>query len=116
MSLQILNVGKPWTQEEDAMLVKLYNNEKLDIFQIAKIHQRAPGGIILRLLKNNLILDKKLARGYDLYKLEDKVKKLDKKGIQKNKYDSDKIIFIDNKEYITNDIGIWEIKKIRGKI
>ena len=98
MSLQILNVGKSWTQEEDTMLVKLYNNEKLDIFQIAKIHQRSPGGIVLRLLKNKLILDKKLARGYDLYKLDKK------KEIRKN--DSDKIIFIDNKEYITNDIGI----------
>ena len=108
MSLQILNVGKSWTQEEDTMLDKLYNNEKLDIFQIAKIHQRSPGGIVLRLLKNKLILDKKLARGYDLYKLDKK------KGILKN--DSDKIIFIDNKEYITNDIGIWEIKKNRGDI
>lgn len=108
MSLQILNVGKSWTQEEDTMLVKLYNNEKLDIFQIAKIHQRSPGGIVLRLLKNKLILDKKLARGYDLYKLDKK------KEILKN--DSDKIIFIDNKEYITNDIGIWEIKKNRGDI
>lgn len=108
MSLQILNVGKSWTQEEDTMLVKLYNNEKLDIFQIAKIHQRSPGGIVLRLLKNKLILDKKLARGYDLYKLDKK------KEILKN--NSDKIIFIDNKEYITNDIGIWEIKKNRGDI
>ena len=108
MSLQILNVGKSWTQEEDTMLVKLYNNEKLDIFQIAKIYQRSPGGIVLRLLKNKLILDKKLARGYDLYKLDKK------KGILKN--DSDKIIFIDNKEYITNNIGIWEMKKNRGDI
>ena len=108
MSLQILNVGKSWTQEEDTMLVKLYNNEKLDIFQIAKIYQRSPGGIVLRLLKNKLILDKKLARGYDLYKLDKK------KGILKNDYDQ--IIFIDNKEYITNNIGIWEMKKNRGDI
>lgn len=116
MSQEILNVGKPWTQEEDAMLKKLYNNEKLDIFQLAKIHQRAPGGIILRLLKNNLILDKKLARGYNFYKLDEKMKKMDKKGIQKSKDESDKIISINNKEYITNNIGIWEVKKSRGAI
>jgi DNA polymerase-3 subunit epsilon len=108
MSLQTSNYGKPWTQEEDAMLQKLYNQEKLDIFEIAKIHQRASGGIIARLLKNKLILDKKLARGY--------LQKLDKKEISKNKFDSDKIIIINNKEYITNDIGIWEINKSRGKI
>jgi DNA polymerase III epsilon subunit-like protein len=109
MSLQILNSGKQWTSEEDIMLTKLYNDQKLDIFQIAEIHQRAPGGIIARLLKNKIIVDKKFARGYN-------IQKIDKKGIQKIKYEADKIIMIDNKEYITNDIGIWEIKKSRGKI
>jgi DNA polymerase-3 subunit epsilon len=109
MSLQILNSGKQWTSEEDIMLAKLYNDQKLDIFQIAEIHQRAPGGIIARLLKNKIIVDKKFARGYN-------IQKVDKKGIQKIKHESDKIIMIDNKEYISNDIGIWEIKKSRGKI
>ena len=98
MSLQILNSGKQWTSEEDIMLTKLYNDQKLDIFQIAEIHQRAPGGIIARLLKNKIIVDKKFARGYN-------IQKIDKKGVQKIKYESDKII-----------IGIWEIKKSRGKI
>ena len=109
MSLQILNSGKQWTSDEDKMLAKLYNDQKLDIFQIAQIHQRAPGGIVARLLKNKLILDKKYARGYN-------TQKVDKKGIQKIKQESDKIIVIDNKEYITNGYGIWEIKKSRGKI
>jgi DNA polymerase-3 subunit epsilon len=109
MSLQILNSGKQWTSEEDIILAKLYNDQKLDIFQIAEIHQRAPGGIIARLLKNKIIVDKKFARGYN-------IQKVDKKGIQKIKHESDKIIMIDNKEYISNDIGIWEIKKSRGKI
>jgi len=52
MSLQTLNNGKPWTQQEDTMLAKLYNDQKLDIYEIAQIHQRAPGAIIARLLKN----------------------------------------------------------------
>ena len=109
MSLQILNSGKQWTSEEDIMLAKLYNDQKLDIFQIAEIHQRAPGGIIARLLKNKIIVDKKFARGYN-------IQKIDKKGIQKIKHESDKIIMINNKEYITNGNGIWEINKTRGKI
>jgi len=109
MSLQILNSGKQWTSDEDKMLAKLYNDQNLDIFQIAQIHQRAPGGIIARLLKNKLILDKKYARGYN-------IQKVDKKGIQKIKHESDKIIMIDNKEYITNGYGIWEVNKSRGKI
>lgn len=108
MSLQTLNNGKPWTQQEDTMLAKLYNDQKLDIYEIAQIHQRAPGAIIARLLKNKIILDKKFARGYIL--------KSDKKGIQKIKHESDKIIMINNKEYITNGNGIWEINKTRGKI
>jgi len=108
MSLQILNNGKPWTKQEDDMLAKLYNEQKLDINEIAQIHQRAPGGIIARLLKNKLILDKKYARGYNI--------KSDKKGIQKITHESDKIIMINNKEYITNGNGIWEVNKSRGKI
>jgi len=106
MSLQILNIGKQWTSDEDKMLAKLYNDQKLDIFQIAQIHQRAPGGIVARLLKNKLILDKKYARGYNTHK----------KGIQKIKQESDKIIMINNKEYITNGYSIWEVNKSRGKI
>jgi DNA polymerase III epsilon subunit-like protein len=72
MSLQILNAGKPWTQEEDALLSNLYFSEKLDLLQIAEIHKRAPGGIISRLIKNQIIPDKRSIRGYnDFLKLEE---------------------------------------------
>lgn len=112
MNHQILNIGKSWTQEEDTMLSNLYNNDKLDVIQIATIHQRAPGGIISRLLKNKIILDKKLARGFDnILKLEDK-----KPKIYKKKDNPDKIIMIDNKEYVTNGNAIWEVKKDKGNI
>ena len=140
MSLQILNAGKAWTQEEDALLTNLYNNDKLDVVQIAQIYQRAVGGIISRLVKNKIIPDKKSARGYELFlKLEDDKEKIEKsssesskKYYDKNKYTfkkekkilkqntkefiSDNIIQHDNKEFISDGNYIWDIKKIRGNI
>jgi hypothetical protein len=58
------NKYKLWTQVEDEQLNKLYNIELLDIIEISKIHNRTPGGIISRLIKNNYITDKTCARGY----------------------------------------------------
>ena len=68
------NVGKPWSKTEDAQLNKLYNEDMLNVIEISKIHNRAPGGIISRLNKQGYIEDRKQARGYveytnsDLYK------------------------------------------------
>jgi hypothetical protein len=53
------NSRKFWTTEEDEKLDKLYNKDMLDIIEISKIHERAPGGIISRLIKNNIIDDKR---------------------------------------------------------
>jgi len=65
------SAGTPWSQEEDNKLNKLYNEDMLDILEISKIHNRAPGGIISRLLKNNHIDNRTLARGYMIYKNSD---------------------------------------------
>jgi hypothetical protein len=62
------NAGKPWTKEEDEQLNKLYNEDMLDIIEICKIHERERGGIISRLIKNNIIDDKSSVRGYNSYK------------------------------------------------
>jgi hypothetical protein len=62
------NSGMFWSQKEDVSLNKLYNNDMLDITEISKIHNRAPGGIISRLIKHNYITDRTLARGYIDYK------------------------------------------------
>ena len=62
------NAGEPWTQEEDKQLNKLYNQDMLDILEISKIHNRAPGGIISRLVKHNFITNRTSARGYTNYK------------------------------------------------
>ncbi len=144
MSLQILNAGKPWTQEEDALLLNLYNNDKLDVIQIAQIHQRAPGGIISRLVKNKIISEKKSARGYEAFlKLEDNkekastekvstekniesnikkhkfsTKKFERKVIKKiiSEPTNDQTIKIGETEFITDGNYLWEIKKVRGEI
>jgi len=73
--------GQSWSKEEDEKLNKLYNVDLLDIIQISKIHERMPGGILSRLRKNGIIIDTRLARGYQdfinnpIYKKE----KIDKK-------------------------------------
>jgi hypothetical protein len=62
------NAGEKWSQEEDMQLNKLYNEDMLDIMEISKIHNRAPGGIISRLVRHNYIDNRALARGYIAYK------------------------------------------------
>jgi hypothetical protein len=48
----------------------------LDIMEISKIHNRAPGGIISRLCKNNTIPNRMSARGYGDYKNSDMYKEI----------------------------------------
>ncbi len=66
--LKFINAGEPWTKEEDEQLNKLYNKDMLDIMEISRIHNRAPGGILYRLKIHKYITHRQLARGYDLYK------------------------------------------------
>jgi hypothetical protein len=75
MEIIFKNAGEPWTQEEDTQLNKLYNEDMLDIIEISKIHNRAPGGIISRLFKHNYIVNRQSARGYIAYKNSDLYKK-----------------------------------------
>ena len=81
------NAGEPWTQEEDIQLNKLYNEDMLDIIEISKIHNRAPGGIISRLIKDNYIVNRQSARGYLAYKNSDLYKEIvnNNKDKRKNK-------------------------------
>ena len=76
MEIIFKNAGEPWTQEEDKQLNKLYNEDMLDIIEISKIHNRAPGGIISRLFKNNYIVNRQSARGYIAYKNSDLYKEI----------------------------------------
>lgn len=130
-----INAGKPWTKEEDELLSKLYNDDKLDVIAISQIHQRAPGGIISRLVKNKIVPDKKTVRGYEQYlqleqskpdkpeKQADKPEKSDKTPKQlKSKAkpaESDKpdeLILVGDTEYILNDGKVYEVKKVKGLI
>jgi hypothetical protein len=79
------NASKPWSQEEEAQLNKLYNEDKLDIIEISKMHDRAPGGIISRLVRNNYIDNRMSARGYETYKNSDLYKEIVANKIYKNK-------------------------------
>jgi hypothetical protein len=81
------NAGEPWSQEEDIQLNKLYNEDMLDIIEISKIHNRAPGGIISRLIKHNYIVNRQSARGYLAYKNSDLYKEIvnNNKDKRKNK-------------------------------
>ena len=56
-----------------------------DIIEISKIHNRAPGGIISRLIKHNYIANRKLARGYIEYKNSDLYKEIVYNNKDKNK-------------------------------
>jgi hypothetical protein len=78
METQIIfkNAGGPWSQLEDARLNKLYNEDMFDILEISKIHNRAPGGIISRLIKHNYIVNRQSARGYTAYKNSDLYKEI----------------------------------------
>jgi hypothetical protein len=76
MEIIFKNAGEPWSRKEDAQLNKLYNEDMLDIIEISKIHNRAPGGIISRLCKHNYIGNRQSARGYIAYKNSDLYKEI----------------------------------------
>ena len=80
------NAGEPWYQDEDDQLNDLYNHKMLTILEIAKIHNRAPGGIISRLLRNNYIPNRVSARGYLEYKNSDLYKQIVSRNIENMKY------------------------------
>jgi hypothetical protein len=95
------NAGEPWSQEEDTQLNKLYNEEMLNIIEISKIHSRAPGGIISRLIKHNYIVNRQCARGYIAYKNSDLYKE-----IVNNNKDKKKNKLLDNLEQKNKSIEL----------
>lgn len=82
METTFKNAGEYWSQEEDMQLNKLYNEDMLDIIEISKIHNRAPGGIISRLIKHNYIVNRQSSRGYIAYKSSDLYKEIVSKKIK----------------------------------
>jgi hypothetical protein len=96
----------------------------LDIIEISKIHNRAPGGIISRLFKHNYIVSRQSSRGYIAYKNSDLYKEI----VYKNKSEKkikptqiDNILISINKiDYIElqNDVKEMknEIKELKNNI
>ena len=60
-------LNKSWSQEEDGQLNKLYNEDMLSIIPISKVHNRGVDEILDRLCKNNYIVYRESARGYNEY-------------------------------------------------
>jgi hypothetical protein len=110
------NAGEPWSIEEDLQLSKLYNDDMLDVMEISKIHNRAPGGIISRLSKHNHIANRTLARGYMKYKDSDMYKEIVSNNKDKKKPEvaikpkKNKIAQIDNVFISINKNDYVELK------
>jgi hypothetical protein len=97
------NAGEPWLPEEDTQLNKLYNEDMLDIIEISSIHNRAPGGIISRLIKHKYIANRELARGYIAYKNSDLYKEIVSNNKDKKKTEiADKFRIKNNPSQIDN--------------
>ena len=77
------NSGQPWSSQEEDQIKKEYNEDKLDINEIGKIHKRTPGGIGSRLCILGVIEHRLSARGYSEYKNSDLYKEICEKGSPK---------------------------------
>ena len=74
------NSGQPWYDQEEEQLKKEYNEQKLDINEIGKIHKRTPGGIGSRLCILGIIEHRISARGYTEYKNSNLYREICEKG------------------------------------
>ena len=100
------HIGDKWTHEELTKLFQLYNHDKKDVFEIAKIHKRTPYGIIAQLIKHKIITDKKQARGYDSFL----------QIPQSSQINLDKLILLDNVEYYLSGNTLHNVKKVKGEM
>ena len=113
-------IGKKWTQEEDEQLLRLYNEEKLDIIEIAKQHSRLPRAIAVRLVKHEVISNEFEANGYSNYKNSEYYKETmeQKNSIKKEKptmikiqEDNNYLITINRNDYLRLQDDINEMKQ-----
>ena len=74
------NSGQSWSDQEEEQLKKEYNEQKLDINEIGKIHKRTPGGIGSRLCILGIIEHRLSARGYTEYKNSNLYREICEKG------------------------------------
>lgn len=113
-------IGKKWTKEEDDQLLRLYNEDKLDIIEIAKLHSRLPRAIAVRLVRHEVISNEFEAKGYSNYKNSDYYKETmeqkisqtkDKQIIKKSQEDNNYLISINRNDYLRLQDDITEMKQ-----
>ena len=104
--IDISNKSKKWNHEEEEILKKLYNDDKLDIITITKQLKRTPNGILQRLIKLKIIKFDYEARGFDKDQIEDFIKECEKK----NNFNEEK------KKTITNEILLKHILELKEEI
>lgn len=112
------NAGESWSHEEDEQLNKLYNEDKLGVMEISKIHNRAPGGIISRLCKHNYVQNRMSVRGYieytnsEIYKEKRKKESLvnPEKKVKTTKQLDNILISINKTDYIELKTDVNEMK------
>jgi len=63
--MDLNNRFKKWTDNEIKDLINEYNEKKLDINEIAKLHQRSSCGISYKLVEQKLVKDRNDCRGFD---------------------------------------------------
>ena len=118
------NSGQKWLKEEENKLLQEYNEEKLDINEIGKIHKRRPSGISARLCKLGIINERSSARGYEeyinssLFKINKDIRRENRKSRSSKKDNSFICIkecdYLELKEELT-DVKI-ELKEIKNMI
>ena len=91
MNPELSRAGEPWYDNEIKQLIQEYTIDKLNVDDISIIHKRNVGGIYSRLVKLDIIKERKDARRKEDYKeksftlssrvlfLENKIKELEDK-------------------------------------
>jgi hypothetical protein len=114
------SIGQKWTQEEDDQLNQLYNNENLDVVEIAEKHNRLPGGIAARLVHFGIVSNRMDARGYSGHKnseyyittmAEKKINKVSSHETNNNNSFYKKKNKIEEPDYVKIQKDITEIKQ-----
>jgi hypothetical protein len=85
VSVTYENAGKPWTDKEDKQLIDEYKSG-ISVDELCRIHKRNMGGISSRLVRLNLIDNRKEIQGYSEYRAKSRSLTKENKYERKLKY------------------------------
>ena len=111
------SVGSKWTKEEELQLIKEYNEDKLNVEEIAEIHKRTNSGISSRLVRLGVITHRHLVRKGPLF-VDRKIERVIKR--EKSLLTEDNMRNILNRiEQLENEVSklkdqieYWNIKRL----